>query len=262
MQLIRFERIGDLGHVILCNPPKNLISTQWNRDLQQALHAAGEASLRALLVRSEGPNFSNGGDIDEFLTLNTETYRTFIGEIHNSYRLIEAMPFPTVAAVRGAALGGAFELALACDFIVAAHDAVFQSIEASVGSAPLCGAVQRVAERAGRARAVRYMMLSEAMTGAVAEQIGVIAFAKPEPEVESAAVALAEHLAAGPTRSFTAIRTLLKAWAGGGISAADSILLDVTMPLHGSEDARSGRQARMDAIKNGSAPRRPTFVGR
>lgn len=143
MKLIRFERTGELGQIVLCNPPKNLISTQWNRDLQQALHEACEASLRALLVRSEGPNFSNGGDIDEFLTLKTETYRTFIGEIHNSYRLIEAMPFPTVAAVRGAAFGGAFELALACDFIVAAEDAVFQSIEASVGSAPLCGGAAR-----------------------------------------------------------------------------------------------------------------------
>ena len=262
MKLIRFERTGELGHVILCNAPKNLISTQWNRDLQQALHEAGETNLRALLVRAEGPNFSNGGDIEEFLTLNTETYRTFVGEIHNSYRLIEAMPFPTVAAVRGAVYGGGFELALACDFIVAAEDAVFQSIEASVGSAPLCGAVQRVAERAGRARAVRYMMLSEAMTGAVAEQIGVVAFAKPEPEVESAAASLAQQLAAGPTKSFTAISTLLKAWAGGGIAAADTILLDVTMPLHGSEDARSGRRARMDALRDGTAPRRPTFVGR
>lgn len=105
-------------------------------------------------------------------------------------------------------------------------------------------------------------MLSEAMTGAVAEQIGVIAFAKPEAEVEAAAVSLAQQLGAGPTKSFTAISTLLKAWAGGGIAAADSILLDVTMPLHGSEDARSGRQARMDAIRDNTTPKRPTFVGR
>ena len=53
----------------------------------------------------------------------------------------------------GAAFGGAFELALACDFIVAAEDAVFRCIEASVGSAPVAGAVQRLAERIGRSRA-------------------------------------------------------------------------------------------------------------
>jgi enoyl-CoA hydratase/carnithine racemase len=164
--------------------------------------------------------------------------------------------------VRGAAFGGAFELALACDFIVAADNAVFQSIEASVGSAPLCGAVQRVAERAGRARAVRYMMLSEPMTGQVAGEIGVAAFVKPEADVEAEALALAQRLANGPTRSYAAIRTLLKAWAGGGIAAADTVLLDVTMPLHGSEDARRGRTARVKAIENGVEPSPPVFTGR
>ena len=164
MTVVRFERVGSLGHIILCDPPLNLIGASFNECLKQAVHEAFESDIRALLIRAEGPNFSKGGDVAAFLKLSTETFRTFISEIHNSYRAIESMPIPTVAAVRGAAFGGAFELALACDFIVAADNAVFQSIEASVGSAPLCGAVQRVAERAGRARAVRYMMLSEPMT--------------------------------------------------------------------------------------------------
>lgn len=105
-------------------------------------------------------------------------------------------------------------------------------------------------------------MLSEPMTGAFAEDIGVVAFAVPEASVEGVAADLVERLATGPTRSYTAIRTLLKAWSGGGITAADSIFLDVTMPLHGSEDARSGRAARVEALKNGTAPERPVFVGR
>ena len=262
MSVVGFERTGSLGHIVLCDPPLNLIGAAFNECLKQAVHEAFESDIRALLVRAEGPNFSRGGDVAAFLKLSTETFRTFISEIHHSYRAIESMPIPTVAAVRGAAFGGAFELALACDFIVAADNAVFQSIEASVGSAPLCGAVQRVAERAGRARAVRYMMLSEPMSGQVAGEIGVAAFVMPEASVEAEALALAQRLANGPTRSYAAIRTLLKMWAGGGIAAADTVLLDVTMPLHSSEDARRGRAARVKAIEEGIEPSPPIFTGR
>ena len=262
MSVIKFERTGSLGHIVLTDPPHNLIGMEFKEDLKATVQQAFQSELRALLIRAEGPNFSSGGDINAFLQLPVETYRTFISEIHNSYRAIESMPFPTVAAVRGAAHGGAFELALACDLIVASDTADFQSIEASVGSAPLCGAVQRVAERAGRARATRYMMLSEPMSGKVAGEIGVAAFVAPEAEVEAEALALAERLSNGATRSYAAISTLLKAWSAGGITAADSILLDVTMPLHGTDDARRGRTARMEALAKGEKPKPPTFTGR
>src|SRR6185503_13797725 len=101
-----------------------------------------------------------------------------------------ALQIPTVCAVRGAVYGGAFELALACDLIVAAENCTFRSIEASVGSAPVAGAVQRLAERAGRAMAARYAMLSEPMSGVVAGQLGVAAFVVPEAQVEDTAGSL------------------------------------------------------------------------
>jgi enoyl-CoA hydratase/carnithine racemase len=124
----------------------------------------------------KGPNFSQGGDVLDFLEKNTNQFRTFTAECNQSFRAIEALQVPTVAAVRGAAFGGAFELALACDFIVAAEDAVFRCIEASVGSAPVAGAVQRLAERIGRSRAARYAMLCEPMSGVTAGQLGIATF--------------------------------------------------------------------------------------
>lgn len=262
MSVIRFERTGNLGHIVLCAPPRNLIGTYWDVDMKAALAKACRSDIRALLIRSEGPNFSDGGDVAEFLTLDTESFRTFINGCHTSYRTLEAMPFPTVAAVRGNALGGAFELALACDMIVASEDATFQSIETWLGSAPLCGAVQRVAERAGRAVAARYMMLSEPIGGKLAGELRIAAFVEPDDAVEGKALALAEKLASGPTRSLLAIRSMLKAWSGGGIAAADAMLLDLTMPLHGSEDARAGRAERVKALAEGRLPVAPAFVGR
>ncbi len=172
------------------------------------------------------------------------------------------MQIPTVAAVRGAAFGGAFELALACDFIVAAEDAVFRCIEASVGSAPVAGAVQRLAERIGRSRGAHYAMLCEPMSGVTAGQLGIATLVVPADDVEAAALKFVQDLSTGPTRSYAAIRTLLKAWSGGGVPSADAMILDVTMALHSSEDARRGRTARADAIKKGIEPPKIVFTGR
>lgn len=262
MNVVRFEQHEGVGHIVLANPPLNLIATRFSDCLREAVHQAGVSDIRALLVRAEGPNFSVGGDVLDFIDRDFHSWRTFICEMHHSYRAIEALQIPTVAAVRGAAYGGAFELSLACDFIVAADDCTFRCIEASVGSAPVAGAVQRLAERAGRAMAARYAMLSEPMSGATAAQLGVVAFAVAAADVEETAASLARKLAVGPTRSYAAIRALLKAWAGGGVPGADAVLLDITMGLHGTEDARRGRSARAEAMKRGTEPEPPVFTGR
>ena len=262
MQVVRFEQQDSVGHIVLANPPKNLINTTFSDALKRAVHEAGESSIRALLVRAEGPNFSQGGDVLDFLEKDTNAFRTFIGECNQSFRAMEALQIPTVAAVRGAAFGGAFELALACDFIIAAEDTVFRCIEASVGSAPVAGAVQRLAERIGRSRAARYAMLCEPMSGVVAGQLGIASFVVPELEVEATAQKFVQDLSTGPTRSYAAIRTLLKAWSGGGVPSADAIILDVTMGLHSSEDARRGRTARAEAIRKGIEPPKVVFTGR
>ena len=262
MKVIYFEQKDSVGHIVLANPPKNLIASNFSNSLKQAVHEAGESDIRALLVRAEGPNFSQGGDVLDFLEKDTNQFRTFIGECNQSFRAIEALQVPTVCAVRGAAYGGAFELALACDFIVAAEEAVFRCIEASVGSAPVAGAVQRLAERIGRSRAARYAMLCEPMSGAVAGQLGIATLVAPEDDVEAIALKFAQDLSTGPTRSYAAIRALLKAWSGGGVPLADAMILDITMALHSSEDARRGRTARADAIRKGIEPSKIAFTGR
>ena len=262
MQVVKFEQKDAVGHIVLANPPKNLIASAFSNSLKQAVHEAGASAIRALLVRAEGPNFSQGGDVLDFLEKDTNQFRTFIGECNQSFRAIEALQIPTVVAVRGAAFGGAFELALACDFIVAAEDAVFRCIEASVGTVPVAGAVQRLAERIGRSRAARYAMLCEPMSGIVAGQLGIATFVAPSDDVEATALKFAQDLSTGPTRSYAAIRTLLKAWSGGGVPSADAMILDVTMGLHSSEDARRGRTARAEAIKMGIEPSKLVFTGR
>lgn len=134
--------------------------------------SATSGNLRAVLVRAEGPNFCGGGDPAVMPNLAFDAFRVFITEYNRSYRALEALQVPTVAAVRGNVFGGGVELALSCDFIVAARDATIRQIEVSVGSMPMAGGVQRMADRIGCTRAALYAMLTLPMTGETAGELG------------------------------------------------------------------------------------------
>jgi enoyl-CoA hydratase/carnithine racemase len=215
-----------------------------------------------VLVRAEGPNFSLGGEVREWPGKDINWFRTFVAEVNQSYRALEGLRVPTVAAVQGLVFGGGFELALNCDFIVAAENAIFRCVEVTTGMLPIAGALQRLAERAGRARASRWAMLGEPILGTTAGQLGIASHVVPEAEVAATAQALVRKLATGPTRSYAATRTLLKAWSGGGVPAADAMMLDITMDLYNTEDCTRGFLSTAKAFDQGIEPPEMTFHNR
>src|SRR5580692_4384782 len=237
---IRFERENGVGRIVLANPPFNRLDLQFSECLRQAVHEASESDIRVLVIQAEGPHFSFGGEVREWPGKDINWFRTFVTEVNLSYRAIEALRVPTVAVVQGFAFGGGFELALNCDFIVAADNAVFRCVEVTTGMLPIAGALQRLAERVGRSRASRFAMLGEPISGTLAGQLGIATDVVPEGEVAATAEALAKKLAVGPTRSYAETRTLLKAWSAGGVTAADTIMLDVTMDLFNTDDCTRG----------------------
>src|SRR6202035_5857508 len=214
---IRFERQDAIGRIVLANPPYNRLDLQFSECLRQAVHDASQSDVRVVVIQAEGPHFSFGGEVREWPGKDVNWFRTFVAEVNLSYRAIEALKVPTIAAVQGVAFGGGFELALNCDFIVAADNAVFRCVEVTTGMLPIAGALQRLAERVGRARASRFAMLGEPISGALAGQLGIAAHVVPAAEVAQTAETLARKLAAGPTKSYAATRTLLKAWSAGGV---------------------------------------------
>ncbi len=240
MSTIRFERREGIGSIVLANPPFNRVDAKYASLLREAVHAASESDVRVLVVRAEGPNFSLGGEVREWPGKDVNWFRTFVAEVNASYRAIEALRVPTVAVVRGLAFGGGFELALACDFLMAAENAVFRCVEVTTAMLPIAGALQRLAERVGRARASRFSMLGEPIPGAQAAALGIATHVVPDARLDAEADALARRLASGPTRSYAATRTLLKAWSSGGVTGADAMMLDVTMDLYDGSDAQRG----------------------
>ncbi|MET3911312.1 enoyl-CoA hydratase/carnithine racemase [Bradyrhizobium sp. S3.3.6] len=237
---IRFERDGAVGSIVLANPPFNRLDLRFTEALRVAVHQASTSDIRVLVIRAEGPHFSFGGEVREWPGKDVNWFRTFVAEVNVSYRTIEMLKIPTVAVVQGVAFGGGFELALACDFLVAAESATLRCVEVTTAMLPIAGALQRIAERAGRARASRLAMLGEPMSGQEAGQLGIATHVVPENELAATAAALTKQLATGPTRSYAATRTLLKAWSSGGVAAADLVMLDVAMELYEGADAQRG----------------------
>ncbi len=259
---IRFERDGAIGHIVLANPPFNRLDLRFVEALRAAVHRASESDIRVLVVRAEGPHFSFGGEVREWPGKDVNWFRTFVAEVNASYRAIEMLKIPTVAVVQGVAFGGGFELALACDFLLAAETATFRCVEVTTAMLPIAGALQRIAERAGRARASRLAMLGEPVSGREAGALGIATHVVPENALAAAADALIRQLATGPTRSYAATRTLLKAWSSGGVAAADLVMLDVAMELYDGADAQRGFANTADAFDKDIEPPPLVFAGK
>ena len=259
---VRFERQGVIGRIVLANPPRNLIDRQFSECLRQAVHDASESDIRVLVVQTEGPHFSFGSDLREWTDKDVNWFRTFIAEVNLSYRAIEALKVPTIAAVQGVTFGGGFELALTCDFIVAAENAVFRCVEVTAGLVPAAGALPRLAERVGRGRASRLVMLGEPISAPEAGQLGIATQVVPDAELAQTVEAMAQKLAIGPTKSYAATRTLLKAWSFGGVPAADAVMLEVVTNLFATEDCTRGFRNRAEAIDRGVQPKEIIFNNR
>ena len=258
MSTIRFERDGAVGNIVLANPPFNRLDLKFTEALRVAVHQASESDIRVLVIRAEGPHFSFGGEVREWPGKDVNWFRTFVAEVNVSYRAIEMLKIPTVAVVQGIAFGGGFELALACDFLVTADNSILRCVEVTTAMLPIAGALQRIAERAGRARASRFSMLGEPISGHEAGVLGIATHVVPEKELSATAAALVKQLATGPTRSYAATRTLLKAWSSGGVAAADLVMLDVAMELYNGADAQRGFANTADAFDRDIEP--PTLV--
>lgn len=262
MSTIRFEQNGDVGSIVLANPPRNELGRRFADDLLAAVHEASSSSIRALIVRAEGPDFGTGGDVPEWPGKDANWFRTFIAEVNQAYAAIEALRIPTISAVRGAVVSGHYELVLRADVIIASETATFTWVEAGTGFTPLAGGLQRLAERVGRGRAAAHVLLAETIDAAEAERIGLVYRVVPDEELDSAAEQLGAELARGATRGYSATRALLKAWSSGGVVGADALMLDLSMDLYASIDTQNAIDEIARTAASGEDYVPPAFVGR
>ncbi len=245
--------IGDNGvaTIVPNNPPQNRIDEQMAEELASAIAAIGRSNARVVLLRADGPDFSFGGDIMTWPDTDRSALRALFERYMSVFNQFERIPLPVVAAVQGLCFGGGLELALRADMIIAAEGSRFGHPEQSLGIVTVLGGVYRVAERAGRSRAAEWAMTSEQVPAATMERFGVVNRIVPDNRLDAEVLAFVEKVAKGPTRAFAGHKALLRAWAVGGVSAADEVMLDIAMPIFGSEDAQRGIPSAVNAIKAG-----------
>jgi enoyl-CoA hydratase/carnithine racemase len=199
MNTVRFETSGALGILSLANPLLNLFSGELIEDLRATVTQIKRAPLRALLVRADGKIFSGGADVSVFEGRTAIKARERFTSHLPLIADLEELPFPTVAAVQGMCIAAGFELALACDLIWAAASASFGQAEASIGTTTLLGGVQRLAERAGPARAREIIYTADQYDAATFERWNIVNRVVPDEVFESQVRTFAERLASGPT---------------------------------------------------------------
>jgi enoyl-CoA hydratase/carnithine racemase len=247
---VRIERNGDVAVVVLENPPLNLFTPA----VFQALDAAvGELvavtapgrpdRARAVLFEARGNVVSAGVDVTFFRDIAEGPEPVARGgelwaQLLRVAQTVEDLPVPTVFAAHGLTLTAAFEMALACDILLAAEKASFGLVEIVVGLTPSMGGPQRLAERAGPARARELIFTGERYPAAVLERWNVVNRVLPDDGFAAAARDYAQRLAAGPTVAHAATKKLVATSVRDGARAADALVPEVSGALFASEDLR------------------------
>lgn len=247
---------GAVGVLTMTHAPHNLLGPVLTGAILQGLDDAMAAGARAILLRSSLRHFSAGADP----VVLADALKTGAGPSHSPLEFLqkfEACPIPVVAAVHGVCVGGGFELALACDFILAARSAKIGSVEVTVGLNPVMGAVQRQVQRAGALRAKELSMLGHRYDAETLERWNLINRVVDDEHLDAAAMAVAQELAHGPTLAHGITKRLAALAADQGVAAADAAMAQMQLPLWTSEDLAIGMDSMM---KSGSGMAR--FVGR
>jgi enoyl-CoA hydratase/carnithine racemase len=240
MRKVRFETSDALGLITLANPPLNLFDQELIEDLRAAVNQARGHTLRALLVRADGKNFSGGADVAIFKGKSAHEARERFTNHLRTIADLEELPFQTIAAVRGACMAAGLELALACDLIWAASSARFGQVEASIGTTTLLGGVQRLAERAGPSRAREIIYTADQYDAATFERWNIVNRVVPDEKLESETRGLAERLAIGATLAYAAGKKIVRAYLEKGIRAADALVGEIAPALFETADMRAG----------------------
>jgi enoyl-CoA hydratase len=255
---VRLEHDGPLAVVTIDAPPLNLFDDVVFEGFREAVAQLTAEPPRAVLIRAEGKVVSGGVDVGKvFDGMSSQRGGQLWAELLEDIHKVEELPCPVVFAAHGLCLTAAFEIALACDILLASEKARFGLVEIVVGLTPSMGGPQRLAERAGPARAKELIFTGELYDAATLERWNVVNRVLPADGFDEAARAYATKVADGPTRAHAATKALVRAQKEGGARAADAIVPEVSGPLFDTEDLQNAVRSFLE-----DGPGKATYAGR
>lgn len=257
---LRVEMLDGLAVVNLAQAARgNPIDGDFARDFKQlAADLWNEPGLRGVLLRADGANYSYGGDLKSFFPVRAELgplVREWTGNLHMGLQRFWQLKVPVVTAVQGFAMGGGVALLAGCDVVLAGESARFGSAFAQIGFSCDSGSSATLTARMGPARAKRFVMLAEVLSGAEALQAGLADRVIADDKLQDEALALARRLADGPTVAYGEIKRL---FLRAGTDQLAAQLEDEALTLarvSATADAQEGIAAMVER-------RKPVFRGR
>ncbi len=259
MPLVNVEDAGAVRHIVLNRPEKrNALNGDTITELGAAIEgAADDESVRVVIVRGEGPLFSSGMDLNDLRELSGDAgrLRSFRRPLLAWWNLLEEMPKPTICQIHGAALGGAFELALACDFRTMAEDAMAGIMEVRVGLLPDVGGCSRLPSIVGLGNAKELIMTGKVIDGREAHRIGFANRIAPADELDALTEAFANELLQCAPRAVGMAKRVIDASAKPALAATLEQEVQAQEALAATDDFAEGTKAFFEK-------RQPEFAGR
>jgi 2-(1,2-epoxy-1,2-dihydrophenyl)acetyl-CoA isomerase len=259
-QTILFDITAGVARLTLNRPERlNSFNSQMHAEVRAALAALAGSPARVLVLSGAGRAFSAGQDLNDRAVAPGAAAPDLAASIEQNYKplvlALRALPLPVVAAVNGVAAGAGANIALACDLVIAARSASFVQAFCKLGLVPDSGGTWVLPRLVGTARALGLALLGEKLPAEQAAAWGLIWRCVDDEELAATVDALAQALAAAPTRGLA--RTKLAIYEGMGRTLAEQ--LEVERDYQG-ELGRSSDYAEGVAAFTGK--RAPRFSGR
>jgi enoyl-CoA hydratase/carnithine racemase len=240
----------------LDRPPVNALGYKLADQLLQALERLAEDDqARCLVIRSAGKHFCAGADLKERKGMTLDEVRQFVPRLMKICNGIAGLPYPSIAAVRGAAAGGGCEIALACDLRILAEDTQIGLRETALAIIPGAGGIQRLSRLIGPAGAKRWVLSAELHAASEALADGAADRVVPVERLDEAALELARGIAANGPLAVKAAKKAIDLGADLPLERALELDWECYLETLESED-------RVEALKAFAEKRPPEFKGR
>ncbi|MDQ2896254.1 MAG: enoyl-CoA hydratase-related protein [Actinomycetota bacterium] len=236
---VKLETRGEIAIAWLDRPPANSLSPEMIAVLREAWKTVSAAgTVRALVFASANPMlFCAGADIKAFTSMDERAGRELLDAAHGLLRDMERSRIVTIAAVNALAFGGGCELAMACDFRIAAESASFGQPEINLGIIPGFGGTQRLPRLVGTGKALELNLTGEPIGAVEAFEYGLATRVVPDHELLDTALAWARKLAG---QAPLAIEQVKRVAGHGDLDAGIAAEKDGFASVFASEDAREG----------------------
>ena len=247
-QYLLYEKVNSITTITLNDPKKlNALSLTMQSELRDALqYVRDDEETRIVIITGAGKkSFCVGGDIHDFKEITSiRGYRLMRDIGYEIHRLMEVMEKPFIAAVNGYCLAGGLEVALSCDFIIAAKEAQFGASEINIGIIPGWGGCVRLPRAIGARRAKEWVMTGKRFSAIEAEHFGLINRVVPGAILLDEARKFAEELVTKSPNAIKMAKMVINlSGETGDLDTALAVERGAISALFGSEDCREGIQA-------------------